>query len=326
MIKYLCFVKTEIGKDLEYAVKLLESNEVVSIPTETVYGLAAKGTSESAVSKIFKIKGRPKSNPLILHFPDSEAMTPYVQDFPEELKKLTDIFWPGPLTILLKKSELVPDLITAGHDRVAVRVPAHQVILELLNKLSFPLAAPSANPYGKISPTKTEHVYNQLNGKIPYILEGGPCKKGLESTIIGMENEKLKIHRLGSISVEDIEHIIGYKPIIEITSDDVPLTSGMVKYHYAPNTPIYFLDSAEEVDQSESSGFIFFQSDLLGVLNKTILSKSGNLNEAAQKIYDVLHRMDSKGFERIYIERFPDSDLGRTINDRLKRATAKFEQ
>jgi len=317
-------VKTGIGIDLNYATKLLNSGELVAIPTETVYGLAANGTNENAIQKIFEAKGRPKSNPLILHFPNIDTIYPFIEEFPKELKELADIFWPGPLTVLLNKSELVPDLITAGHNRVAVRVPAHSVTLELLKNLPFPLAAPSANPYGKISPTKTEHVFNQLNGKIPYILEGGPCNKGLESTIVGMENEEIIIYRLGSISIEEIENVLGYQPTIHQSSEESPLTSGMVKHHYAPSTPLFFIESINDIDTSNYSGFIFFQNDFIDVENKLILSETGNLNEAAQRLYDSLHLMDSKELKQIYIERFPDSKLGRTINDRLKRATAKF--
>ena len=269
-------MKTEIGTDLKKAIELLQAGELVTIPTETVYGLAANGTNELAVHKIFEVKGRPKTNPLILHFPNSDAILPYVQDFPEELQKLAKSFWPGPLTLLLKKSELVSNLITAGHDRVAVRVPVHPVTLELLEQLPFPLAAPSANSYGKISPTKAEHVFNQLNGKIPYILDGGPCIKGLESTIIGLENNVMIIYRLGSISIEQIEQIIGYKPIIRLSSEEAPLTSGMVKYHYAPSTPLYFIESINEIDTSVSSGFIFFQNDFIDVENKIILSVRHN--------------------------------------------------
>lgn len=319
-------MKTEIGIDLNYATKLLNSGELVVIPTETVYGLAANGTNELAIQKIFEAKGRPKSNPLILHFSNFEAIPPYIQDFPAELKKLAEIFWPGPLTLLLNKSELVPNIITAGHNRVAVRVPSHSVTLELLKKLSFPLAAPSANPYGKISPTKTGHVYNQLNGKIPYILEGGPCIKGLESTIVGIEDEEIIIYRLGSISIEEIENVLGYQPTIHQSSEESPLTSGMVKHHYAPTTPLFFIDLINEIDKTNSSGFIFFQKDFIDVTNKIILSEMGNLNEAARNLYNAMHLMDSQGFEKIYIERFPDSELGKTINDRLKRATAKFEK
>ncbi len=319
-------MKTEIGSDLTYAAELLQSGKTVAIPTETVYGLAANGTNEEAIQKIFEAKGRPKSNPLILHFPNIEAILPYVKEFPEELRNLAGKFWPGPLTVLLKKSILVPDLITAGHSRVAVRVPAHKFTLELLNKLSFPLAAPSANLYGKISPTTSKHVLNQLEGMIPYILEGGACQKGLESTIVGIENEQLVIYRLGSISIEAIEQVLGYKPLIHLSQEEAPLTSGMVKHHYAPSTPIYFIDLMLEIDKSESSGYIFFQNDFIGVTNKTILSEKGELDEAAQKLYDALYLMDSKELKQIYIERFPETELGRTINDRLKRATAKFEK
>jgi L-threonylcarbamoyladenylate synthase len=319
-------VKTEIGSDINYAAELLKTDQIVAIPTETVYGLAANGTNEEAIQKIFEAKGRPKSNPLILHFPDIAAILPYVKEFPEELRNLAEKFWPGPLTVLLKKSILVPDLITAGHGRVAVRVPAHKLTLELLNKLSFPLAAPSANLYGKISPTRSKHVLNQLKGMIPYILEGGACQKGLESTIVGIENEQLIIYRLGSISIEAIEQVLGYKPLVHLSQEEAPLTSGMVKHHYAPSTPIYFIDSMIEIDKSETSGYIFFQNDFIGVSNKTILSEKGKLDEAAQKLYEALYLMDSKGLKKIYIERFPETELGRTINDRLKRATAKFEK
>jgi L-threonylcarbamoyladenylate synthase len=319
-------VKTEIGSELNIAITLLESGEIVAIPTETVYGLAANGTNETAIQKIFDAKERPRSNPLILHFPTIEGIIPYVTEFHEELRTLAEKFWPGPLTILLKKSELVPTLITAGHDQVAVRVPSHIVTLELLKQLKFPLAAPSANHYGKISPTTSEHVLNQLEGKIPYILEGGPCQKGLESTIVGMENEKIVLYRLGSVSVEQIEDTLGYKPIIRISANETPLTSGMVKHHYAPTTPLFFIDSLKNIDKTEKSGFIFFQNDFLEVSHKIILSEKGNLDEAAKNFYKALHLMDSKNFEQIYIERFPESELGRTINDRLKRATAKFEK
>lgn len=319
-------MKTRIGTDLKIAIEYLQSGELVAIPTETVYGLAANGTNELAIQKIFEAKGRPKSNPLILHFSDSEAILPYIQDFPAELKKLAETFWPGPLTLLLNKSELVPNIITAGHNRVAVRVPAHSVTLELLKNLPFPLSAPSANPYGKISPTKAEHVFHQLSGKIPFVLDGGPCNKGLESTIVGMENKEIIVYRLGSISIEEIEYVLGYQPTIHQSSEESPLTSGMVKHHYAPSTPLFFIESINDIDTSNNSGFIFFQNDFIDVENKIILSETGNLNEAAQRLYDSLHLMDSKELKQIYIERFPDSKLGRTINDRLKRATAKFEK
>ncbi len=319
-------MKTKVGSDLDYAIKLLNDEEIVAIPTETVYGLAANGLKETAIRKIFEAKGRPLTNPLILHFPNTEAILPFILELPEELKKITDKFWPGSLTVLLEKSNLVPDIITAGHQRVAVRIPNHSITLDLLSRLNFPLAAPSANPYGKISPTKSEHVLKQLAGKIPYILEGGFCNKGLESTIVGMEGNQVAIYRLGCISIEQIQKIIGYEPKLQITSENSPLTSGMVKHHYAPSTPLLFLDSDFKINNAKKTGFIFFQKDFIGVENKIILSVNGNLEEAAQNLYDALHSMDSEKLDLIYIERFPETELGRTINDRLKRATAKFEK
>jgi L-threonylcarbamoyladenylate synthase len=326
-IAYICIeMITNTGTDSKTAIALLKKGEVVAIPTETVYGLAANGLDENAIKKIFEAKKRPITNPLILHFPDLKSINPYVTDFPAELKNLAAIFWPGPLTILLEKSDLVPDIITAGQKRVAVRVPAHSKTLELLKMLEFPLAAPSANPYGMISPTKAEHVLKQLTGKIPYVLDGGECKNGLESTIIGIENNELVIYRLGSISIEQIEETIGKTVLIKTHAETIPVTSGMVKHHYAPSTPLFFIEEKLELEESDNDGFIFFKEDFICVTEKIILSPSGNLEEAAQKLYDALHLMDQKKFNRIFIEKFPEFGLGRSINDRLNRATAKFEK
>ena len=179
-------MKTIIGTAIQEAIHLLKSGELVAIPTETVYGLAANACNISAVNKIYLAKNRPNSNPLILHFASSEKIHPYVLDFPQELLNLANKFWPGPLTILLRKSELVPNEITANQELVAVRIPNHPLLNAILIELDFPLAAPSANLYGMVSPTKAEHVMQDLNSKIPYILDGGSCENGLESTIIGL--------------------------------------------------------------------------------------------------------------------------------------------
>lgn len=319
-------METGLGNDLDLAITLLEKGEVVAIPTETVYGLAANGLNDSAIQKIFTAKNRPLTNPLILHFPDIDAILQYVDEFPAELQKLTSELWPGPLTILLKKSKLVPDIITAGQDRVAVRIPSHPITLELLKKLNFPLAAPSANPYGMISPTKPQHVLQQLSGRISYILDGGECKKGLESTIIGVENGEIILYRFGSISVETIENITNQKVIVKNHSENIPVTSGMVKHHYAPSTPLYFIDEHKINIDKENDGFIFFKEDFLGVNHKIILSESGDLEEAAQRLYDSLHLMDHKNYRKILIDKFPNIGLGRSINDRLQRATSKFKE
>lgn len=321
-------METIVGTDCNQARLLLENGEVVAIPTETVYGLAANGLDETSVLKIFEAKGRPLSNPLILHFGSKEAVKPYVLDLPPILEKLADFFWPGPLTLLLNKSSLVPEIITAGLDRVGVRVPAQPLIQVLLQSLSFPLAAPSANLYGMISPTQATHVHTQLQGKIPYILDGGACENGIESTIVGIENQQVIVYRLGGISLEQLSNVIGYLPQLKNHSENQPVTSGMVKHHYAPNTPFAYLEADFVFEENKNDGFILFQDNYLEIpiSQKYILSETGDLKEAAQKLYAAMHFMDQKKYTKLYIERFEETGLGSSMNDRLNRATKKFEK
>lgn len=320
-------METVVGIDCNQARLLLEKGEVVAIPTETVYGLAANGLNESAVQKIFQAKGRPLSNPLILHFSSKESTKPYVLEFPPILEKLADNFWPGPLTLLLKKTQLVPAIITSGLDRVGVRVPAQPLVQTLLQSVDFPLAAPSANLYGMISPTQASHVYKQLNGKIPYILDGGACENGIESTIVGLENDQVIIYRLGGISMEQVTSIIGYMPELKNHSENQPLTSGMVKHHYAPNTPFAYLEKTFVFQEDKNDGFILLKDNRpeIPAEQKYILSEKGDLKEAAQNLYAAMHFMDQKHFSKLYIERFEEIGLGTSMNDRLNRATKKFE-
>lgn len=321
-------MKTIVGTDIKEAISLLNAGETVAVPTETVYGLAANGLSEIAIRKIFEAKGRPLSNPLILHFANEEAILPFVSDFPEELKKLAAKFWPGPLTFLLPKTDLVPEAITAGQVKVAVRVPNHPILRELLSQIDFPLAAPSANSYGMISPTQATHVYKQLQGKIPYILDGGSSANGLESTIVGMEDEKVIVYRLGSISIEDLAAILGYQPTLNNQSDDKPLTSGMVKHHYAPTTPFSFIEEKITYNPADNFGYIFLKDANVEIpsTHKYILSETGNLEEAAKNLYAAMHEMDQRGFTKLFVERFSNDGLGLSMNDRLNRATMKFEK
>ncbi len=319
-------METIITKDISFACEILKTGEVVAVPTETVYGLAANGLNPAAVTKIFEAKARPFNNPLILHFANQEQIDPFILDFPPILKQLTAVFWPGPLTVLLPKSNLVDDLITGGKAQVAVRIPSHPDFHALLQKIDFPLAAPSANLYGRVSPTNAEHVYNQLNGKIPLILDGGPCEKGIESTIIGMENEQVIVCRLGSISIEELALHLGEVPQIKNEATENGIASGMVKYHYAPRTPLYFYD-ASSTNMVQNNGYIFFKEcpNNTKIENAIVLSETSDLQEAARKLYSALHEFDERGFHHIYIERFPEQGLGATLNDRLNRATEKFK-
>ena len=317
-------MKTSVGQDIEHAIALLKNGEVVGIPTETVYGLAADSTNEDAVLKIFEAKGRPTSNPLILHFPSLEAIEPYVLHFPKELAALAEVFCPGPITFILPKSTLVPFLITAGQESVAVRIPDHPLTLSLLQQLNFPLAAPSANRYGGISPTKAEHVFHQLNERIPYILDGGACQTGLESTIVGMQDQKVIVYRLGGISIERLEQVLGYLPEVKNELHHGVRTSGMVKYHYATETPLYFMEHRSNETSSNEGRILFKRSNNVVSDHDFYLSDSGDIDEAAKNLYAALHEMDGRGFDRIFIEQFPNEGLGKTMNDRLRRATAKF--
>ena len=220
----------------------------------------------------------------------------------------------------------MPNEITANQELVAVRVPNHPLLNAILSELDFPLAAPSANLYGMVSPTKAEHVMQDLNGKIPYILDGGSCENGLESTIIGLHEKKVVVYRLGSISLEDLTAELSYTPELKNTNEKQVITSGMVEHHYAPKTPFFFFDETS-IDYSEkNNGFIFFkdQYSIIEDSNKIILSKSGDLKEAAANLYDAIIEMDKREFTALFIERLPDFGLGKTMNDRLNRSTLKF--
>jgi len=194
----------EIGKDIKKAAQLLKDGNVVAIPTETVYGLAANALDENAIRKVFEVKKRPITNPLIVHISGKEELSKYVLDISEIAEKLANHFWPGPLTLLLPKKTIISDFVTASFTNVAIRVPNHPMTLELLKNLPFPLVAPSANPFMYISPTTAQHVVKQLGDKIPYVLDGGICSKGLESTVIGFKNDIPVIYRMGSITLEEI--------------------------------------------------------------------------------------------------------------------------
>ena len=198
-----------ISKDIQKAITLLTNEELVAIPTETVYGLAGNIFSEKAIKSIFSTKKRPFFNPLIVHIPSVDSLDDIVIHVPEKAKLLAEAFWPGSMTLVLKKNDKIPDIITAGKDTVAVRVPNHPLTLELLRQLPFPLAAPSANPFGSISPTKPEHVERYFKDDIQQVLDGGSCTNGIESTIIGFENDEPIIYRLGALALEDIEAVVG---------------------------------------------------------------------------------------------------------------------
>lgn len=318
---------TYIGKDIETAAALLENDQVIAIPTETVYGLAGNALNPFAVKKIYAIKNRPLSNPLIIHLSDAAQLNKYVKNMPAIAEKFAAYFWPGPLTMLLPKNDTIPDIVTSGLPNVAVRIPNHPVALQLLRKLSFPLAAPSANPFGYISPTSAEDVKRILSGKIDYILDGGICSKGIESTIVGFDGDTPIIYRVGAISPEAIKKIAG-KVEINNKHSAKPIVPGMLPSHYAPRTPLYLTNNIEELLKSlssEGTGILSLKKfhSIVPQKNQEVLSETGNLDEAAHNLYKALHKLDSLKLERIIAERVPDVGIGIAINDRLERAANK---
>lgn len=321
-----------IGTDINEAVELLKSGNVVAIPTETVYGLAANALNESAVKLIFSTKERPMTNPLIIHLPSLEAAQKYVQDLSPLAKKLASVFCPGPLTMVLPKKKIVPNTVTAGLPDVAIRIPNHPLTLSLLRNIDFPLAAPSANPFGYISPTTAQHVANQLGEKIPYILDGGLCQKGLESTIVSFQNNKVVVYRLGAIALEDLAEVVGVENLIlDNLKLEKPLSPGMLPYHYSPHTPLHLTMNLE-------NDILNYNLNKIGIitLNKVIkdvptkhqiqLSKTNNLRIAGHLLYNAMHELDALALDAIFVEKMPDEGIGKTMNDRLKRAAYKRQQ
>jgi len=297
----------------------------VAIPTETVYGLAANAFDANAVTKIYKAKNRPQFNPLIIHTNAIENLEKWGLKLPEKMKRLAAKFSPGPLTYVIPKSDSIPDILTAGTDAVAVRIPDHPVTLELLSQLDFPLAAPSANPSGYVSPTSAWHVNEQLEDKVAYILNGGNSSIGVESTIISFLNETPEILRYGGLAVEEIEKVIGKVLLPADGFVDNPVAPGQLARHYATTHKLIIGDPRKYLTYfaPEKTGVIAFSSIYTEIpaRNQFVLSQDRNLDEAAQNLFSVMREIDKLDLEVIIAEKFPDEGLGRAINDRLKRAS-----
>lgn len=318
----------EIGRDIEKAKSLLMQGDLVAIPTETVYGLAGNALDPEAVALIFETKNRPSFDPLILHTSSIGRVENFVSSFPEKLKILAENFWPGPLTLLLPRKPVVPDLVTSGLDRVAVRVPKHPLTLALLESLDFPLAAPSANPFGYISPTRPEHVEAQLGEKIPYILDGEACEVGLESSIVGLEEDEIVIYRLGGLEISAIEKVVGPVKIKDHSSSN-PSAPGQLDSHYAPRKPFVLGDLKVMVKENFGKKIDFavlsFSDFFPGISpeNQIALSTERNLHAAAKNLFSAMRKLDEGNSTVILAELLPEEGLGRAINDRLRRAAVK---
>lgn len=317
-----------ITRDIQLAVDSLDRNDVVGMPTETVYGLAGNAFSEQAVRRIFEVKQRPAYNPLIVHINGVADLNVVASDIPEEAVILARHFWPGPLTVVLKKKSCIPDLVTAGKATVAVRAPDHPVAQELLRRTSYPLAAPSANPFGTISPTSAAHVERYFGDTIPCVLDGGTCRRGIESTIVGFGDDgRPVILRLGSITPGEIEEVAGHV-IIRNNAMAAPDAPGMLSRHYSPKTELIITSNPEmtlDMYAGRKVGLLTFSErvpDRPGLI-QVVLSDKGDMNEAAAALYAALHDLDQLSADIIVTSLLPETGLGMAINDKLRRAAEK---
>jgi L-threonylcarbamoyladenylate synthase len=321
-------VKTVISTDRTAAVKLLRKGEVVALPTETVYGLAADGLNPIAVAKIFEAKERPRFDPLIVHLPSYDWLEKiaYVpaQDR-QRILKLVDTFWPGPFTMVLQKREIVPDIVTAGLDTVAVRISAHPVFAEIVRELNQPLAAPSANRFGRVSPTTAQHVLDELDGRIPLVIDGGPTEHGIESTIVALHGGKIDILRRGPITAEQLTE---FAKIALFTPAKKIYAPGQFPSHYAPKTPLRLIDNVESFspEKNERVGLLAWDpqtedrsSFKFAAIRR--LSEEQDLREAAANLFRYLRELDALSLGLIVAERVPSRGLGAAILDRLERAS-----
>lgn len=296
---------------IQDSVALLDAGHIVAIATETVYGLAADAANGEAVAAIYAAKGRPAFNPLIVHVADMEMARRYGR-FSPLARQLADRFWPGPLTLVVPVLPTAPisTLVTAGLSTIALRIPAHPVMREVLRRLGRGVAAPSANSSGRLSPTRAEHVLHSLGGRLPLILDAGPTSAGVESSIVAVVETDPLLLRHGAIALEDIESAIG-RPLTIVTEGEVA-APGMMLRHYAPRIPLRM-----DVTAPDSSEFHIGFGAVSGDCN---LSVAGNVTEAASNLFDALHRAEASGKDGIAIAPIPDAGVGRAIRDRLERA------
>jgi L-threonylcarbamoyladenylate synthase len=311
-------------------VDLLRKGEVVALPTETVYGLAADALKPIAVAKVFEAKERPHFDPLIVHLPSRDWLEKIVDVSAQDRRlilKLADKFWPGPFTMVLQKREIVPEIVTAGLDTVAVRISAHPVFAEIVRKFDQPLAAPSANRFGRISPTTARHVLNELGGRIPLIVDGGPTEHGIESTIVTVRDGKIDILRRGPITEEQL-YGLGFQPIPDRQDADATMrvrAPGQLPWHYAPETPLRVIDDAESFlpDETQRVGLLAWNpvksERRFAAIRR--LSEKQDLREAAANLFRYVRELDALSLNLIVAERVPSRGLGAAILDRLERAS-----
>lgn len=329
----------EMEESINEAARLLQDKQVVAFPTETVYGLGADATDETAVQRIFDAKGRPSDNPLIVHVADQNQVEQLVVEIPDVARKLMQEFWPGPLTLVLNSNGTAAKNVTAGLSTVGIRMPDHPLALALLRSAEKPLAAPSANRSGRPSPTTAAHVYQDLNGRIAGILDGGPTGVGLESTVLDCTTEIPVVLRPGGVTTEDLEKVLPQVMIDPALADEKykPKSPGMKYTHYAPESPLWLIDGDDEFFQRQLEMYkqeghrigIIASNQLAQSLDHERLIKCGsrvNLNEVAEGLYGALREFKKSDVDLILCEAFPESGVGEAIMNRLNKAAEKKVQ
>lgn len=316
--------ESAITTEVDLAASALRDGRLVAFATETVYGLGANALNEAAVARVFEVKNRPHFDPLIVHVASSDWLDRLVTRFPETAHKLADAFWPGPLTMVLPKADVVPDLVTSGLPSVAVRMPSHPQARELLAKADLPVAAPSANPFGQLSPTSAGHVAETLGDRIDLILDGGDCAVGVESTVLLMTDDQPCLLRHGGVTQEEIEAVIGPVATRESSEDDVAAPApGMLPQHYAPRTPLVMRDDVTDeqlADQRVGVISLVEETTQFEPVVVESLTTDGNLRDATSQFFAAMRRLDQADVDVIVAWPFPDEGLGRALNDRLSRA------
>jgi len=308
------------------AVNVLLKGQIVGLPTETVYGLGADATNETAIAEVFKAKNRPSFDPLIVHVPTLDAVKE-IAELSEAAEQLFLAFSPGPLTVVLPKNNTIPDLVTSGHATVAVRIPAHPVMLEVLQSSGLYIAAPSANPFGFASPTTAQHVLDQLGSIISGVVDGGPCSVGIESTIVDMSSNIPKVLRLGGMALEQLQRVLG--PITSELSSSNPSAPGMLTSHYNPGTPLELFDDRDALltalkSNSNPNGIgILYWGETIAHGSSFNLSELKSDSEAACNLFKGLRLLGGAPVTNIYVHLLPEYGLGRAVNDRLQRAANK---
>lgn len=314
-------------ESIRLAAETIRMGGLVAFPTETVYGLGCDALNPDAAAKVFEAKQRPQFDPLIVHIADRRQLDNVVRALTTTARRLIDQFWPGPLTLVLPKQPTIPDLVTSGLDTVAVRMPNHPVAHALIREAGTPIAAPSANPFGYVSPTTAQHVADGLGNAIDLILDGGPCPVGVESTIVSLIGPQAELLRPGSITLEQLSAVIG--PLSRSSSVvDQPTAPGQLARHYATQTPVTILTSAKTRPtpaNNERAGLLSFSEASAAderFAAVEVLSTTGDLREAARHLFAALRRLDAQGLDRIYVESCQEEGLGMAIMDRLRRCAA----